>query len=67
MQRLAGSPEDAARLVRTVPLGRLGTVEDVAEAVLFLVSPAASFITGAALVCDGGWSLGGLGHLVPGG
>jgi NAD(P)-dependent dehydrogenase (short-subunit alcohol dehydrogenase family) len=67
MERLAGSPEEAARVVRTVPLGRLGTVEDVAEAVLFLVSPAASFITGAVLVCDGGWSLGGLGHLVPGG
>jgi len=66
MERLAGSPEEAARVVRTVPLGRLGTVEDVAEAVLFLVSPAASFITGAVLVCDGGWSLGGLGHLVPG-
>ncbi|MGO8969417.1 MAG: SDR family oxidoreductase [Myxococcaceae bacterium] len=67
MQRLAGSAEAAARLLGTVPLGRLGTTEDVAEAVLFLSSSAASFITGAVLVCDGGWSLGGLGHLVPGG
>jgi len=67
MARLAGEPEGTARIVRTVPLGRLGTVEDVAEAVLFLCTPAAAFITGAVLVCDGGWSLGGLGHLVSGG
>jgi NAD(P)-dependent dehydrogenase (short-subunit alcohol dehydrogenase family) len=36
------------------PLGRIGTPEDVANAVLFLASPMASWITGAALVVDGG-------------
>jgi NAD(P)-dependent dehydrogenase (short-subunit alcohol dehydrogenase family) len=67
MERLAGTPEDAARVARTVPLGRLGTLEDVAEVVLFLCTPAAAYITGAVLVCDGGWSLGGLGSMALGG
>jgi NAD(P)-dependent dehydrogenase (short-subunit alcohol dehydrogenase family) len=39
-----------------VPLGRLGTPNDVADAVLFLLSPAARWITGANLVIDGGMS-----------
>lgn len=37
-----------------VPLGRIGTPEEVAQAVLFLVSDAAAFITGTSLIVDGG-------------
>ncbi len=44
----------AAGAAARVPLGRQGTYEEVAKAVLFLVGPDASYITGAALVVDGG-------------
>ena len=41
---------------RITPMGRPATVEDVAAAVLFLVSPDARHITGQNLVIDGGWT-----------
>jgi NAD(P)-dependent dehydrogenase (short-subunit alcohol dehydrogenase family) len=49
--------EDAQAFMREAanrPLGRVGVPDDIANAVLFLVSPMASWITGAALVVDGG-------------
>lgn len=39
-----------------IPLGRLGTPEEVAAVVVFLVSPSASLVTGAVVAADGGWS-----------
>jgi NAD(P)-dependent dehydrogenase (short-subunit alcohol dehydrogenase family) len=39
-----------------IPLGRLGTAEEVANAVVFLASPAASLVTGSSLLADGGWT-----------
>jgi 3-oxoacyl-[acyl-carrier protein] reductase len=49
---LAG--EARAALLKQIPLGRLGTPNDVAEAVRFLVSPAAAYITGHVLHVNGG-------------
>lgn len=39
-----------------IPLRRAGTVKDVANAVVFLASPAASLVTGSSLLVDGGWT-----------
>jgi 3-oxoacyl-[acyl-carrier protein] reductase len=48
------SAEDIARLTASTPLGRLGTTDEVAAAVVFLASPEAAAINGQALVLDGG-------------
>jgi len=47
-------PDGVARFELAAPLGRLGMPEDVADACLFLASPAARWITGASLTVDGG-------------
>jgi NAD(P)-dependent dehydrogenase (short-subunit alcohol dehydrogenase family) len=39
-----------------IPLRRVGTVEDVASAVVFLASPASALVTGSSLLVDGGWT-----------
>jgi NAD(P)-dependent dehydrogenase (short-subunit alcohol dehydrogenase family) len=44
-----------AEVLRRIPAGRIGHVEDVSAAVGFLVSPAAGLVTGHVLLVDGGW------------
>lgn len=44
------------RLEQQTPLGRIGQPQDIANAVLFLASDEASFVTGTAMVVDGGWT-----------
>jgi len=65
MDRLAPTPEAKARSAASVPLGRMGTVDDVADVCLFLASDYARYVSGVVLPADGGMtagrSMGGLG------
>jgi NAD(P)-dependent dehydrogenase (short-subunit alcohol dehydrogenase family) len=56
--RLWPSPEMAERVRGQIPAGRFGSAREVADAVLYLLSPAADFVNGACLTIDGGWCLG---------
>ncbi len=50
----AGEPERPARVAPRIPMQRLATPEEIAEPVLWLLSPAASYVTGTTLRCGGG-------------
>jgi NAD(P)-dependent dehydrogenase (short-subunit alcohol dehydrogenase family) len=52
--RFAGSEEGAAAMVATVPAGRLGQVDDIADVITFLASDAARFVTGQIVGVNGG-------------
>jgi NAD(P)-dependent dehydrogenase (short-subunit alcohol dehydrogenase family) len=51
-----GDPAFLARLGERTMLGRVGRAEEIAGPLLFLASPASSFVTGAVLAADGGWT-----------
>jgi NAD(P)-dependent dehydrogenase (short-subunit alcohol dehydrogenase family) len=56
LNRFTGSAERKAGLISTVPLGRVGEPDEIANAILFLCSDKATFITGHVLSVDGGKS-----------
>jgi NAD(P)-dependent dehydrogenase (short-subunit alcohol dehydrogenase family) len=53
---MLAKPEFRSFVGSMIPLGRIGKPEDVAAAVLYLASPAASMVTGTSLLIDGGWT-----------
>jgi len=57
--------EDRAQWEAAVPLGRLGTAEDVSGVIAFLASPAARYVTGTTILIDGGADAWGAGHPAP--
>jgi NAD(P)-dependent dehydrogenase (short-subunit alcohol dehydrogenase family) len=54
LTRFTGTDERKAGLLSTVPLNRLGQPEEIAQAIVFVASDKASFITGASFAADGG-------------
>jgi len=64
MQRLAPTQTLLDKVMKSVPLKRLGQATDIGNAAIFLASPLADYISGAILPVDGGWSLSGVSGLM---
>ena len=58
MKRLSGEAQ-LAKLINGIPLKRMGTVDDIGQAAVFLASPLAAYISGCVMVVDGGQNLAG--------
>lgn len=57
MMKVFGTPEALEKIAKGIPLGRPGTPDDIANAVLFLASDRANFITGQTISVDGGYTM----------
>jgi NAD(P)-dependent dehydrogenase (short-subunit alcohol dehydrogenase family) len=57
LTRFTGTPENKASLVAEVPMGRLGRSEELANAIVFIASDQASYVTGHIFNVDGGHTL----------
>lgn len=56
-RHLLTDPKDIEEGLKRIPLGRFGHTRDIADAIVFLVSDASSYMTGQTLIVDGGWLL----------
>ena len=54
-EALRADPERSRALLERIPLGRWGRAEEIATAILFLASPASTYVTGAIIPVEGGW------------
>ena len=54
-QALRDDPHRSRDILARIPAGRLGTPEDLADAVVFLASPASAYVHATTLTVDGGW------------
>jgi 2-deoxy-D-gluconate 3-dehydrogenase len=55
-RKMLEDPQIAAQVMPRIPIGRMGSVDEVAAAVVYLLSPGADLVTGHHLLVDGGWT-----------
>jgi NAD(P)-dependent dehydrogenase (short-subunit alcohol dehydrogenase family) len=59
MARLSPTKESREAVMKSVPLGRFGSKDEIANMVMFLASPLAAYVSGAVIPVDGGWTAAG--------
>ena len=51
------NPEYLANVLNRIPVGKVATIHDIASAIMYLIGPNSSMVTGSNLVIDGGWTI----------